>query len=169
MFVATQRAFSSNSFVITFRSITNHITTLSLKVDRSIELDKQVIMFLTFIFFRLVVVFLWLWRVIVLLTHRREKGYSLQLSTMCKWATKNFLVDIFGLWKLNIQTILTKHKCIEEFKGGESMLGCLTQEEKTKMMDKTRSVVILCLGVKVIREVSREKNTASIWEKFKSL
>lgn len=37
------------------------------------------------------------------------------------------------------------------------MLTRLTQDEETEMVNKVRSVIILCLEDKVLREVSREK------------
>lgn len=37
------------------------------------------------------------------------------------------------------------------------------------MIDRARSAIILCLGHKALREVAREKTTASIWLKLESL
>ena len=37
------------------------------------------------------------------------------------------------------------------------------------MVDKARSVIILCLRDKVLREVSREQTVVAMWEKLESL
>lgn len=44
-----------------------------------------------------------------------------------------------------------------------------TRSEKTEMMDKVWSVVILCLEDKTIREVSKNKTTIELWIKLGSL
>ncbi|MCI67221.1 ubiquitin-protein ligase, partial [Trifolium medium] len=45
----------------------------------------------------------------------------------------------------------------------------LTPEEKTEMDDKAVSVIILCLGDKVLREAARETTDVSMWTKLESL
>ena len=41
-------------------------------------------------------------------------------------------------------------------------------ERESEMIDKARSAIILCLGDKALREVAREKTTASMWLKLES-
>jgi len=45
----------------------------------------------------------------------------------------------------------------------------LTPAEKTEMNDKAVSAIIMCLGDKVLREVARETNVVSMWNKLDSL
>lgn len=54
-------------------------------------------------------------------------------------------------------------KCIEALKGETSMSAHLTKVEKKEMVDKARSIIILCLRNKIIREVVKEKISASMW------
>ncbi|MCI79818.1 glutamate receptor 3.6, partial [Trifolium medium] len=42
----------------------------------------------------------------------------------------------------------------------------LSAEEKTEMNDKVVSVIILCLGDKVLREVARETSAVLLWTKL---
>lgn len=65
--------------------------------------------------------------------------------------------------------ILSKEKCIGAFNGGELMHARLTLLEKSEMLDKVKSVFILCLGNKFLREVAMEKTTTSMWETLESL
>lgn len=45
----------------------------------------------------------------------------------------------------------------------------LTQVEKTKMVDKVRTDVILYLKDRVLRKIAREKTVTLVWEKYESL
>jgi hypothetical protein len=49
------------------------------------------------------------------------------------------------------------------------MHATLTPVEKTEMNDKALSVIILCLGDKVLREVARETTAVAMWIKRGSL
>jgi len=56
----------------------------------------------------------------------------------------------------------------------ESFEGCslpvtMSRAKKTEMVDKAKSVIVLCLGDKVLREVAKEPNATSIWSKFEYL
>jgi hypothetical protein len=44
-----------------------------------------------------------------------------------------------------------------------------TQSEKTTMIDKARSSIILCLRDEILREVAREKITEEMFTKLESL
>jgi hypothetical protein len=53
---------------------------------------------------------------------------------------------------------------------GEGVLPVtMTQAEKTEMVDKARSVIVLCRGDKVLRDVAKEPTAASMWSKLESL
>ena len=75
----------------------------------------------------------------------------------------------FELWKVKMQKKLIQDKCIDALKGEESMHARLSKEEKTEMVDKARSTIILCLMDKVLREVTWEKIVIVMWEILGSL
>jgi hypothetical protein len=62
-----------------------------------------------------------------------------------------------------MRAILIQQKCVETLSGEAPMSVRLTPEEKTGMNNKTISVIILCLGNKVVREVARETYVVSMW------
>jgi len=41
-----------------------------------------------------------------------------------------------------------------------NMLACMSQKGKNDMINKVRNPITLCLGDKVLREVTKEKTTA---------
>lgn len=63
---------------------------------------------------------------------------------------------------MKIQTSITQQKCIESLKGDALMPARLIQAEKIELVNKGRSVIMLCLGDKILREVVRDKTTTSI-------
>ena len=63
----------------------------------------------------------------------------------------------FGLWRIKMEAILIQHGCAEALKGEERMSESLSSKEKSEMIAKARSAIILCLGDKALREVAREK------------
>ena len=72
----------------------------------------------------------------------------------------------FKLWKMKMEAILIQQGCDKALKGESNMPLTLMQEEKKSMIDKAKSVIILCLGDKALREVAREKTAAGIWAKL---
>lgn len=62
-----------------------------------------------------------------------------------------------------MKAILTQYNSIEVLKGEASVLAHLIQEDKTKMVEKAMSTIILWLSGEVIRDVSREKTKALMW------
>lgn len=98
--------------------------------------------------------------------HCRTKRYR-QVSTMGKQEIEKFSRD--NNFALKLQEILTQEKCIESLNGEASMHVHLTQVEKMNMMYNARSVIILCLGDKDLRDVIQEKTTILMWVKLKSL
>lgn len=88
------------------------------------------------------------------------KGLSLQVSIMIsKYYIDKFSGDNnFRFWKATMQEILIQQKCIGVF---ESL------EEKTEMVDKSKSIIILCLVDKVLSPV--HKTTMEMWCKLELL
>ena len=86
---------------------------------------------------------------------------------MVRWEIEIFSDNNdFELWKIKMQAILIQEKCIDALKGEALMPVRLTQIQKTQMVDKARSSIILCLKNKVLRDVSREQTAVVMWEKL---
>jgi len=87
-----------------------------------------------------------------------------------KWDIKKFTgSNDFGLWKVKMRVILIQQNFVEALKGEAQMPAHLTPAEKTEMNDKMVGAIILCLADKVLREVERETNFVSMWNKLDSL
>jgi len=54
-------------------------------------------------------------------------------------------------------------------KGEGVLLISMSQAEKSEMVDKARSVIVLCLGDTVLKDVTKEPIAASMWSKLESL
>jgi len=47
---------------------------------------------------------------------------------------------------------------------GEGLLPVtMSQADKTEMVDKARSAIVLCLGDKILRDVAKEPTKVSMW------
>jgi len=90
---------------------------------------------------------------------------------MCsKWDIEKFTGDKdFGLWKVKMEAVLIQQKCEKALKGEGALPVTMSRTEKTKMVDKARNVIVLCLGDKVLREVAKEPTATSMWSKLMSL
>jgi len=87
-----------------------------------------------------------------------------------KWDIEKFTGDNdFGLWKVKMEAVLIQQKCEKALKGEGALPVTMSRSEKTEMVDKARSVIVLCLGDKVLREVAKEPTATSMWSKFEYL
>ena len=87
-----------------------------------------------------------------------------------KYEIENFTgVNDFGLWHLKMQALLVQLGLLEALKGSEKMDDALTEKEKTTMIEKAHNAIMLSLGDKVLRQVSKEKTTAGVWTKLEGL
>lgn len=68
-----------------------------------------------------------------------------------------------------MKSILIQQRCVQASEDKVWMSASLTQAEKTTMVDKARSVIILCIGGKVLREVVMVKIVVETWVKLESL
>ena len=75
----------------------------------------------------------------------------------------------FGLWRLKMKSLLVPQGCLEALKGESAMNEALTEAEKTTMIEKAHSAILLSLGNKVLRKVSKETTTTGLWAKLESL
>jgi len=87
-----------------------------------------------------------------------------------KWDIEKFTGDNdLGLWKVKMEAVLIQHKCERALKGEGSLPVTMSQAEKTEMVDKARSAIVLFLGNKVLRELAKEPTATSMWSKFEYL
>ncbi|KAL8547322.1 hypothetical protein ACS0TY_006880 [Phlomoides rotata] len=75
--------------------------------------------------------------------------------------------DDFGLWKVKMKALLGHHGLAGALKPDEE--SSISREMKVEIMEKTHSAIILCLGDKPLREVSKEKTVIDVWKKLESL
>src|SRR4051812_1674547 len=78
-------------------------------------------------------------------------------------------VNDFGLWRLKMKSLLVQQGCLEALKGEAAMNAALTAEEKTTMIEKAYNAILLSLGDKVLRQISKETTTSGLWAKIESL
>jgi len=87
-----------------------------------------------------------------------------------KWDIEKFTgTNDFGLWKVKMQAVLIQQKCEKALKGEGAFPVTMTQAEKTDMVDKARSAIVLCLRYKVLWDVAKEPTAMSMWSKLESL
>jgi hypothetical protein len=87
-----------------------------------------------------------------------------------KWDIEKYIgVNDFGLWKVKMEVVLIQQKCEKALKGEGVLPVTMSRAEKTEMVDKAMSTIVLCLGNKVLREVANEPTAASMWSKFEYL
>ncbi|GKC93451.1 hypothetical protein Tco_1158893 [Tanacetum coccineum] len=72
----------------------------------------------------------------------------------------------FGLWRIKMRALLIQHGCKAAL---EVLPADMKVQEKAELNKKAHSAVILCLGNKVLREVTRETTTAGVWSKLETL
>jgi len=68
-----------------------------------------------------------------------------------------------------MEAVLIQQKCEKVLKGEGSLPATMSRAEKTEMVDKARSAIVLCLRDKVLREVAKEPTASSMWSKLESL
>ena len=68
-----------------------------------------------------------------------------------------------------MEAILIQQNCEKDLKGEGALSVTMSREEKIEMVDKARSVVVLCLGDKVLREVAKGPTATLMWSKLESL
>ena len=75
----------------------------------------------------------------------------------------------FGLWRMKMRAVLVQQGLLEALGGEENMDLAIPEREKRTLLEKAHSAIILCLGDKVLRQVSKEKSAAEVWAKLESL
>ncbi|KAL8481848.1 hypothetical protein ACS0TY_028117 [Phlomoides rotata] len=82
----------------------------------------------------------------------------------------------FGLWRIKMKTLLVHQGLADALKDDSCESSTFDDEEssstameRAKMMEKAHSAIILCLGDKTLREVSKESTAKGVWDKLESL
>nr|GEU78596.1 hypothetical protein [Tanacetum cinerariifolium] len=87
--------------------------------------------------------------------------------TGVKFDIKKFVeTGDFGLWRIKMRALLIQHGCEAAL---EVLPKDMESQAKTKLNKKAHSAVILCLGNKVLREVTGETTAAEVWSKLETL
>lgn len=90
--------------------------------------------------------------------------------TMAKFDIEKFTgKNDFGLWRLKMRAILVLQGLQDALAGEGKLPSTLTEKEKKDLLENARSALILSLGDRVLREVSKEKTAAEIWLKLENL
>nr|GEW37904.1 zinc finger, CCHC-type [Tanacetum cinerariifolium] len=72
----------------------------------------------------------------------------------------------FGLWRIKMRALLIQHGCEAVL---EVLLVNIEAQAKAELKKKAHSAVILCLGNKVLREVTGVTTAAEVWSKLETL
>nr|GEU65179.1 retrovirus-related Pol polyprotein from transposon TNT 1-94 [Tanacetum cinerariifolium] len=72
----------------------------------------------------------------------------------------------FGLWRIKMRALLIQHGCETPLK---VLLVDMKAQTKDEIKSKAHSAVILCLGNKVLREVTGETTAVGVWSKLETL
>ncbi|GJY89686.1 hypothetical protein Tco_0504882 [Tanacetum coccineum] len=72
----------------------------------------------------------------------------------------------FGLWRIKMRALLIQHGCEAAL---EVLPADMDAQAKAELNKKAHSAVILCLGNKVLREVTGETTAAGVWSKLETL
>ena len=75
----------------------------------------------------------------------------------------------FGLWRVKMRALLVHQGLDDALKGDKGLPSTMSEKEKKEIMEKAHSVIVLSLGDKVLRKVSKEKTVAAIWSKLECL
>ena len=68
----------------------------------------------------------------------------------------------FRIWRLKMRALLVQQGLEEALEGEKNLPNTLSGKEKKEILDKAHSALILCLGDKVLREVSKEMSASAI-------
>ncbi|GJX57516.1 myosin-11 isoform X2 [Tanacetum coccineum] len=72
----------------------------------------------------------------------------------------------FGLWKIKMRALMLQQGCDPAL---ETLPADIEAGEKASLMKKAYSTLILCLGDRVLRDVTKKTTAAGIWTKLTSL
>ena len=75
----------------------------------------------------------------------------------------------FGLWRLKMRALLVHQGLEDALKGLSGLPETMSDQDKNVLMEKAHNALILSLGDKVLRNVSKEKTAARVWTNLEGL
>ena len=75
----------------------------------------------------------------------------------------------FGLWRLKMRALLVQQGLEEALRGEAGLDKKMEEKDRKTLLEKAHSAIILSLGDKVLRQISKEKTAAGVWSKFEAL
>ncbi|KAF5775409.1 putative RNA-directed DNA polymerase [Helianthus annuus] len=75
----------------------------------------------------------------------------------------------FSLWRVKMRALLVHNGVVDALKGEDRLPNELSAKEKKEILEKAHSAIILSLGDRVLREVSKEASAAGVWAKLETL
>lgn len=75
----------------------------------------------------------------------------------CNWPMVLDGQNDFGLWQVKVHAMLVPQGLVEALDGEAGFPKEITQKDKEEILKKTHKALILSLGDKPLREVSKEK------------
>nr|GEW02102.1 retrovirus-related Pol polyprotein from transposon TNT 1-94 [Tanacetum cinerariifolium] len=72
----------------------------------------------------------------------------------------------FGLWRIKMHALVIQHGCEAAL---EVLPADMEAQAKVKLNKKAHNAMILCLGNKVLREVTGKTTTSEVWTKLETL
>uniref|UniRef100_A0A803P430 Retrovirus-related Pol polyprotein from transposon TNT 1-94-like beta-barrel domain-containing protein n=1 Tax=Cannabis sativa TaxID=3483 RepID=A0A803P430_CANSA len=75
----------------------------------------------------------------------------------------------FGLWRVKMRALLVQYGIQDALVSAEKIKDVMTEKEKIEILEKAHIMIILSLGDKVLREVSKEITASSLWTKLECL
>ena len=75
----------------------------------------------------------------------------------------------FGLWRVKMRALLIHQGLEDALRGIGGLPATMSDQDKKALMEKAHNAIILSLGDKVLRKVSKEKTTDGVWAKLEGL
>ncbi|KAE8692398.1 hypothetical protein F3Y22_tig00110839pilonHSYRG00037 [Hibiscus syriacus] len=75
----------------------------------------------------------------------------------------------FGLWRVKMRALLFQQGIVEALQGPTALPTEMPEKERNSILEKAHSAIILSLGDKALREVSRETTAQALWAKLELL
>ncbi|RZB80703.1 Retrovirus-related Pol polyprotein from transposon TNT 1-94 [Glycine soja] len=95
---------------------------------------------------------------------------SIQEMGSAKYEVEKFTgQNDFGLWRLKMRALLVQQGLVEALDGEVKLEKMMAGGNKKTLLQKAHSAIILSLGDKVLRQVSKETIAAGVWSKLEGL
>lgn len=95
---------------------------------------------------------------------------SIQEMGSAKYEVEKFTgQNDFGLWRLKMRALLVQQGLVEALDGEAKLEKMMADGDKKALLQKAHSAIILSLGDKVLRQVSKETTAAGVWSKLEGL